>query len=181
MMDDDDAPAAETYALGLMSGADYQRAAEKARRDPGFADEVRAIENMLLPLALRLKPVAPSDTVFDRVEVRISALASRSGVAKVNRSGDGEWLERGPGFRSKVLHEMSRIGRQTYLLQLDPGAVVASHEHDDDEECYVISGDISFGDILLGPGDYYVAPRGWRHGAIRSSNGCLCLVVAAMD
>jgi anti-sigma factor ChrR (cupin superfamily) len=66
-------------------------------------------------------------------------------------------------------------------MELAPGAVVLPHEHDQDEECRVISGDMAFGDAELGPGDYHLAESGAFHGEIRSRRGCVCIIVAAMD
>ncbi|MEF2975520.1 cupin domain-containing protein, partial [Pseudomonas aeruginosa] len=64
--------------------------------------------------------------------------------------------------------------------EMAPGTVVDTHAHDIDEECYVISGDIAFGQEALGPGDFHVAPAGSRHGHVSSRGGCLCLIVTAM-
>ena len=62
-----------------------------------------------------------------------------------------------------------------------PGSTGTVHSHDDDEECYVVSGDISFGEHVLGPGDFHVAPKGSTHPAARSVHGCLCLFVMALQ
>ncbi|WP_442966951.1 cupin domain-containing protein [Rhizobium sp. C4] len=78
-----------------------------------------------------------------------------------------------PGARIKVLHTKPDIRRRTFLLELAPGAEAENYAHDDDEGCYVISGDICFGDKELRAGDDHLAQRGSRHGPSRSNSGCL--------
>ena len=56
--------------------------------------------------------------------------------------------------------EKSRI---TFLIRAQPGAEFPAHHHDDDEEAYVLSGDLDFDDLVLGAGDYHLARPGVRH------------------
>ena len=178
MTQPEDRELAEGFALGLLTGDAYRQAAERTTIDDAFAAEVASTEATLAPLALRLAPVAPSDALLGRIEV---ALGFAGAQARVTRAGAGEWVEASKGVRIKILHEIPSLRRRTYLLELDAGAVATPHLHEQDEECYVLSGDISFGDIRLGVGDYHLAPRGGVHGAVSSQAGCVCLIVAAMD
>lgn len=180
MTEPDEREHAAAYALGLLSGETYARAAARVGQDDAFAAEAAATEEMLVGLALRLAPIAPSDRLLDRIEVEIAA--GRPGAsARVSRASDAGWAEVAEGVRIKILHQRHDERRQTYLLHMAPGATAPSHDHPQDEECFVISGDIAFGDVELGPGDYYVALPGWLHGAVRSRGGCTCLIVAGID
>ncbi|WP_294536530.1 cupin domain-containing protein [uncultured Rhodoblastus sp.] len=173
---------AAAYAIGLLSDETYDAAAATAREDRQFADEIAAWEQRLAPLAGGLAPVPPPADMLAKIEARLDAETRDSLNCRVTRADEGQWVELEPGVRIKVLHRKPEIGRQTYLLELAAGATsTLSHDHDDDEECFVVSGDIAFGDTLLGPGDYHLAPKGALHGKARSSRGCVCVIVAAMN
>ena len=64
-------------------------------------------------------------------------------------------------------------------FRAQPGAEFPAHHHDDDEEAYVLSGDLSFDDLVLGAGDYHLARPGVRHPVGRTRRGCMLLVTAA--
>ena len=59
-----------------------------------------------------------------------------------------------------------------------PGALFPAHAHDDDEEAYVLSGDLAFDDLVLNAGDYHLARPGVRHPVGRTRGGCMLLVTA---
>ncbi|MFL5101028.1 MAG: cupin domain-containing protein, partial [Xanthobacteraceae bacterium] len=70
-------------------------------------------------------------------------------------------------------------GRVTYLIRGQPGARLPSHEHDDDEEIYVLSGDLTMGTLTLRAGDFHLARRGVQHPTATTAAGCMLLVSAA--
>ena len=72
---------------------------------------------------------------------------------------------------------MLPIGRQTILVKVEAGAVYDGHNHEEDEELYLISGDLTIGGVELRPGDFHLAPKGSRHPAATTRGGCLCLFV----
>ncbi len=69
--------------------------------------------------------------------------------------------------------------RITFFIRAQAGAEFPAHEHDDDEESYVLSGDLSFDDLVLNAGDYHLARPGVRHPVGRTKGGCMLLVTAA--
>lgn len=180
---DDDAKlvTARDYAIGLLSGGEYAHAATVMERDRVFAAEVSLTEEMLATLALKLPAEDVADDFFDRLEARLDSVEAAAPQCAVSRAGDGIWIDLSPGARIKVLHTIPAIRRQTYLLELEPGAVADNHTHDDDEECYVISGDIWFGETQMRTGDYHLARKGSTHGTVRSTSGCLCVIITALD
>ena len=179
MTDRDDMDPA-LWSLGMLQGDAYEAAARRAESDADFRTEAESWEARLAPLAGRLKPVAPRDHLLFEIERRIDARAVPSfHGGKTIRAEDGAWVEWAPGIRIKSLHKMPAINRQSMLLDVSPGAYYPSHLHEEDEELYVISGDLWFGDLELGPGDYHLAMKGTQHPGGTSKNGCLC--VAIMD
>ncbi len=89
------------------------------------------------------------------------------------RSDEGPWVELEPLVEKKVLNYDPATGDESYLLRLQPGASPPAHEHDADEHCIVLEGEVSFDNIHLVAGDYHLARRGSRHGRARSVPGAL--------
>jgi len=79
-----------------------------------------------------------------------------------------------------LLWENRVLRRQSLLVRVAPGAVYESHDHPDDEECYVVEGDLAFGDLQLTAGDYHLAHKGGRHPPARSRAGCLLFITNAL-
>ena len=79
------------------------------------------------------------------------------------RAGEGRWEPVCAGIERKTLWHDREKGRITFLIRAQPGAEFPAHQHDDDEEAYVLSGDLSFDDLVLGAGDYHLARPGVRH------------------
>jgi anti-sigma factor ChrR (cupin superfamily) len=95
------------------------------------------------------------------------------------RAGEGKWEPLVPGIERKTLWHDRENGRITFLIRAQPGAEFPAHQHDDDEEAYVLSGDLAFDDLVLNAGDYHLARPGVRHPVGRTKGGCMLLVTAA--
>jgi mannose-6-phosphate isomerase-like protein (cupin superfamily) len=175
---DDDIDAG-LLALGCLAAGEHAAARQRQAHDPAFAKAALDWEARLLPLALALPPVEPPPGLLAEIERRISRNASAPARSTI-RADEGKWRSVSPGISSKLLHRMLSIGRQTILLKVEPGAVYDGHDHDEDEELYMISGDLTIGGIELGPGDFHLAPKGSRHPRATTRNGCMCLFVMAL-
>lgn len=89
------------------------------------------------------------------------------------REDEGPWIEIAPLVEKKVLNIDRKNGTESYLLRLRPGAAPSQHDHDEDELCIVLEGDVSFDDINLEAGDYHFAPKGSSHGVASTTNGAV--------
>lgn len=91
------------------------------------------------------------------------------------RNGPEGWQRFLAGVYFKSLREDG--GSRTYLLRMEPGAVVPAHRHEADEECLVLEGDLHVqGDLVLRAGDYHLARAGVLHATIRTEAGALLLL-----
>lgn len=97
------------------------------------------------------------------------------------RADDGDWQTISPFIQKKMLHQDNRLGTQTYLLRVQPGAEDEPHIHLSDEHCLVLEGEISFGDLHLGAGDYHLAPRGSRHERATTRQGALLFIQTGLE
>lgn len=89
------------------------------------------------------------------------------------REDEGPWVEIAPLVEKKVLHIDRKNGTESYLLRLQPGAAPGKHDHDEDELCVVLEGDVSFDAIHLKAGDYHFAPKGSSHGVASTVHGAV--------
>ena len=94
------------------------------------------------------------------------------------QSDEGDWAPFSPKVSIKVLRR--DVDTQSYLLRLEPGAVVLPHVHGHDEECMVLEGEVRIGDLVVRQGAYHLAPRGVAHEPIRSERGALLFLRGAI-
>lgn len=179
MSDDDDIDAA-LWAAGALTAPEYHAVKERLKRDPGFAAKAREWEEALTPLAACVGAVAPPADLLGSIETRLDARVKLESLSRTLRANEGEWITLVNGVRFKELHRNEALSRWTILIEADPGASFPPHDHPQDEEIYVISGDLCIGDLELGAGDFHFAPKGSRHPENRTRGGCRCIFVQAM-
>jgi anti-sigma factor ChrR (cupin superfamily) len=180
MTERSDSALAAGLALGTLDAETLAKARIRAIEDPDFAAEAAAWERLLAPLALSGEATPPAG-LLETIEARIAALGSELPGTITRRAGAGEWIEAGPGLRLKLLNRIESLNRRTILAHLQPGAEYLEHGHSQDEEIYMIEGDLIIGELVLGPGDFHLAQAGRRHPVHRSNTGCLCIISQAVD
>ena len=171
---------AASYALGTLDRADQDAVAEGLSSDSELAEQVDYWEMALAPLALNLAVEAAPDGLFSAIEAEIDRTSSLLPGTTTIREADGKWIGLSDGVEMKLLHKAGSGGRKSFLVRLAPGAILSSHPHDQDEECFVIEGDICFGDVELRAGDYHIASAGTPHPESFSRNGCLLFITGAL-
>ncbi len=127
--------------------------------------------------AVRTAPLDPMAERFmkSRLMTRVRDL-ERGAVTSTVRADQGEWEKFSPRIKMKVLRRETDGSSMSYLLKLEPGALLVPHKHAMDEECVVLEGEVMIGDELVGPGSYHLAPRGMVHQPIRSEHGAILFV-----
>ena len=116
-----------------------------------------------------------------RVMERIAGVDNGSSLFDTIRSNEGEWIEILPNVQKKLLKVDSEAGTESYLLRMYPSATLPAHAHEADELCYVIEGDLSFGDLDLEAGDYHYAHKGSRHSGANTVNGTLLFLQSGIE
>jgi quercetin dioxygenase-like cupin family protein len=123
------------------------------------------------------REAAMKGRLLARVEASLGAPARDTNGLITIREDEGDWQPFMPKIRIKVL---IREGESmTYLLRLEPGAMVPPHEHPQTEECVVLEGEARIGDLVVKAGDYHAAPAGHPHGLLRSDTGALLFLRGA--
>ncbi len=127
-----------------------------------------------------LKPAPMPAARAAALRLRLLSRIGAGGAPQLDtiHATDGKWRPFLPKVAIKVLRRAAGI--QTYLLRLEPGAVLLPHRHPDDEECIVLEGSVRIGEIVACKGDYHLAPKGVEHGAIVSERGALLFLRGAI-
>jgi len=96
------------------------------------------------------------------------------------RANEGEWVQALPGAEVKILYQKGEDGSLSYLARLAAGFEMPGHMHELDEECIMLEGDLSMGDIYLEAGDYHFSAKGMNHGKHRTEHGALIFLRGAL-
>ena len=171
---------ATAYVLGTLDGEERRKAAVRIVEDQGFAALVADWDRHLAPLAIAGEAALP-DGLLPRIEARIDASGVELPGTLTLRAGSGAWIDAAPGLKIKILHRNESLKRETFLAWLQPGGEYADHDHDQDEEIYMIEGDLIIGELVLKAGDFHVARAGRHHPVHRTKNGCLCIISQAIS
>lgn len=170
-MKQDDILAAE-YVLGLSRGETRRQVEERLNSDADMRSCVERWQEHFAGL-VREGAESPPNELFRAVLARIDSEGTHLPGSITLRGAEAGWLPLSEGITYRVLHEDDDAGRQSILIRMQPGATYQSHPHDADEECFVIEGDLWFGDLELRAGDFHVALKGTVHPAARTIAGCL--------
>ncbi len=172
--DDIEALAGE-YVLGTLDGEARTAFAERLKRDPALQEKVEAWHRKLEALDPVGETVDPPTGLWDRIADALDdgdAAAPEIGATTI-RSGEEGWFGWGPGVEKKVLHVDRAAGFESYLLRMAAGARLPAHEHGATEECLMLEGEITIGDLRLAAGDYHVVAAGTGHPEIISETGAV--------
>jgi hypothetical protein len=169
---------AGAYVLGTLSSAEREGLGHRLVEDRTFLASVEAWDARLGGLAGRDEVPVPGD-LFSKIEARIATSGTELPGTTTVRAGAGSWVQVSPGLRIKMLNEIPALGRHTFMAELQAGAEYVGHDHDQDEEIFMISGDLAIGSLVLGAGDFHVARAGKHHPAHTTRGGCVCIISQA--
>jgi len=158
---------------------------EKSARDADAHDGEHGSDTIPPRLAALLvdsleSPAEPGLGAMDAATIRerlVNRIRASKGLTTI-QANEGEWTSFSPRVKIKVLHR--DVDTQSYLLRLEPGAVVLPHVHGQDEECMVLEGEVRIGDLVVRAGAYHLAPRGVAHEPISSEHGALLFLRGAI-
>lgn len=164
--------AAALAGLGLLSPW------EASNVPPQEAQRMAAAAAML---AETVTPAPPRPSLKSRLMDRVADFETLKPIADV-RPYDGRWVSFGsPGVDYRTLFEDKRASRYTFLVRMAPGSRLAAHHHGDDEQCYVVEGDIRWGNVVYEQGDFIAMGKDTTHPEIFSEKGNLLLIVAGRN
>jgi quercetin dioxygenase-like cupin family protein len=130
----------------------------------------QAIESEALPKGMQQR-------IQSKILARIAASATAQHHTQLASAGD--WFAMSEHISCKVLNQDDAVA--SYLLKMQPGAVLPAHHHPMDEECLVLEGEVSIGtELILRKGDFHLALKGLPHAKIESQAGALLYLRGAI-
>ena len=123
-------------------------------------------------------PVAPPTGLRERVLAR--AQADRDSYVTV-RGDRNTWRALSPGVEFKILLFDTQSHSKSFLLRAAAGSRFPGHAHQFFEECLVLEGELSIGDIHLRAGDFHGASIQATHGEAHTQNGVLVYLRAHIE
>ena len=172
--------------MGLLRGNARAEFVARLQSDDGLRASVEFSQRALADVDSSLGAAeqggeAPPAGMFDGILARIDAEGIQLPGTHTGRAETAKWRPIAPGLVARVLHVDRANNRQSLLIRMAPGAIYHAHAHDTDEETFIVEGDLSFGDLRLGAGDYHIAAAASRHPPGRTIGGCLVHVVTSLS
>ena len=124
-----------------------------------------------------MTPIAPPAALRAKVLARLHAGDDEGFITQ--RAPQG-WRSLIPGVEVKLLCRDEQAGTKSFLLRAQAGVSLPGHTHHGLEECMVLEGEFSMGDITLRAGDYHAAAEGTSHPAASTRTGVTVYLRAAL-
>lgn len=148
------------------------------RRSHDPADET--IDSTVLNRLLEaVAPETPPANLRDRVLGRVRA--SETMTAHTLHTATGTWKPVIPGIEVKTLLHDTQARMVSFLLRAQPGASLPAHGHRAYEECLVLEGEFSMGDLTLRAGDFVAGHPGEEHPIGTTRTGVLVYLRGAVE
>lgn len=174
-----DSLAAE-YVLGTLDGDARARFQLQLPKEPALRQAVTAWEERLSVLSAEETPVAPAANLWQRIAPALDGLDAPAQNTTI-RADEGEWETVIEGVFKKRLFVDPEEGTQSFLLRFAPGARYPAHSHGMAEECLMLEGEVTIGDLHLSAGDFNLAHVGSEHSELVSETGALVYVRGALS
>ena len=143
------------------------------------ADEELLDNQVMAELLSQIKPEPPPASLKARLMGQLAAVQPVAGAVTL-READG-WRAIAPGIRYKLLYVDRVADSKSFLLQADAGISMPGHQHSAAEECLVLAGSFSMGDLTLHAGDFHCVGPGQAHDVAHTQDGVLVYIRAALQ
>ncbi len=135
--------------------------------NPAISDEISAA------IASKIIATTPAPEVVERIKTRLMQRVSAHSHTFVF-ANQGEWKTVSAGVQVKLLHKTTDT--KSFLIKMAANTSIDAHTHVQDEESFVLEGEVWLEGVLCRAGDYHYAQAGSQHQQIRTTLGCTLLV-----
>lgn len=150
-----------------------------APSDEGPKADVQLVEAAFLSLHDQDKDRArPPDDMFDRILSKIDQADTAPGTSSIPMS-EGVWENIAPGIERKIVYMDRSAGVQSYFVRMKAGAILPEHDHDADEQCVVLQGQLEIGNSIYDAGTYHLARKGVPHVPITAHSDAIFFIHGA--
>ncbi len=138
------------------------------------ADIVHAIDSAPVP------DIASATTIHRVRSKMLANIAEDAVIAHTTvHAHENTWQPFLDRIEFKLLNHVAGVA--SYLLRLQPGAVLPAHRHPIDEECIVLEGELRIGErLVLKAGGFHLARKELPHADITTDSGAVIFLRGAM-
>jgi quercetin dioxygenase-like cupin family protein len=143
-------------------------------------DRVQLDDELVQAIGSAHAPEISPQRLVNRVRTKIMRSIAESSLEKYSTvyAQADTWHAFLDKIEFKLLNEVDGIA--SYLLRLQPGAVLPAHHHPVDEECVVLEGELRIGErLVLKKGDFHLARKDIPHAEITTDVGALIFLRGA--
>ncbi len=134
---------------------------------PVLSDEINAA------IASKITATTPAPEVAIRIKSKLMQRV-QTDTHQFVFAAQGKWKTIQEGVQIKLLHKVGKT--KSFLMKMVANASIAGHLHTQDEESFVLEGEVYIEGILCHQGDYHYAHAGSNHEAIHTTQGCTLLI-----
>ena len=127
-------------------------------------------QDIVAALALGIAQVSPPVATQPALRAGTTLPAAGDAHLTVHAGAEG-WVIICPLVQMRTLFE-SQDGRGV-LFRMEAGGRLPAHEHNTDEECVILEGELSIGNLTVRAGDFHLARKGIPHAELNSKTGAL--------
>ena len=138
-----------------------------AKTAPVLSDEINAA------IASKITPTTPAPEVAMRIKSKLMQRV-QADTHEFVFAAQGKWKTVQEGVQIKLLHKAGNA--KSFLMKMAVNTSIPGHLHTQDEESFVLEGDVTIEGILCTEGDYHYAYAGSQHQALKTAGGCTLLV-----
>lgn len=147
------------------------------QRDEG--DEPIIDPALLGEMLEAITPIPPPAHLRAKVLSRVREEQAKESFATL-RNGIG-WRVLIPGVEFKMLCVDKHAGTKSFLLRAEAGMRLPPHAHQGMEECLVLEGQFSMGDLTLQAGDFHLAHNGTSHDEAYTETGVVVYLRSSIN
>lgn len=196
---------AALYALSALAPEEMETVERQFRASPAFWVEVRSLGDAAAGIAASGPRAKPRRDLWPEIRARVLGVAPAATVrsspppqvwkhwqAKPTPGSGTPGIGLVPadenafeptdiaGIEVRRLFIDDQAERVTMLVRMAPGTAYPAHRHDDVEECFVLSGDLTIGGrTTLHAGDYQRMDKDSVHAVQSTREGCLLFITSS--
>jgi anti-sigma factor ChrR (cupin superfamily) len=131
--------------------------------------------DLFLELFEATPDLAPTDATKSQIKAKLMQRVAQSRDAQFFVFAEqGQWRSINQGIQIKILKSDTQA--KSFLLKLAQNTTIPYHDHQKNEETFVIDGEVWLDGIHCKNGDYHFAGVGTFHKEIRTEAGCTLLI-----
>ena len=151
----------------LLPKSKHKAAIVQPIKAPVLSDEIS------IAIASNIIATTPAPEVAMRIKTKLMQRV-QSDLHQFIFANQGEWKTVFAGVQMKLLHKAGK--QQSFLLKLAANTSIPAHAHAQDEESFVLQGNVTIEGIMCSEGDYHYAFAGSQHQPITTVEGCTLLI-----